>query len=201
MNTGLQDAHNLAFKLAEVIHGTAAPASLANYESERRPVAAILVKTTDAAFVRLTSRSRVAGFVRDRVVPVIAPLAVPIVPRLIGTERLFGYLSQTRIRYRMPSGSERDNAVGRRLAWTGGNHAALRRMSWQVHAYGASRAECIRVAGIIDADPHPFDPDPHRRLSARRLYLVRPDGFVAAAARPERAGQVFLAAKAALTGG
>lgn len=200
MNTGLQDAHNLAFKLAEVVEGTAASASLDRYESERRPVAAILVKTTDAAFVRLTSRSRIAAFARDRVVPVVAPLALPIVPRLIGTERLYGYLSQTRIRYRMPAGSERDAAVGRRLPWTGSNHAVLRGANWQVHSYGAPAADCTRVAGAIGADPHSFDPDPHRRLSGRRLYLVRPDGFVAAASRPERARDVFLAARAALRG-
>ncbi|WP_345802218.1 FAD-dependent monooxygenase [Microbacterium sp. AZCO] len=199
MNTGLQDAHNLAFKLAEVIRGTAGVASLASYEAERRPVAAILVKTTDAAFVRLTSRGRIAGFVRDRVVPVIAPLALPIVPRLVGTERLYGYLSQTRIRYRMPSVSARDKAVGRRLPWTGSNYAAVRRTNWQVHSYGAPGADCVRVAGAIDADPHSFNRDPHHRLSDRRLYLVRPDGFVAAAAKPGRASEVFLAVRASLS--
>jgi 2-polyprenyl-6-methoxyphenol hydroxylase-like FAD-dependent oxidoreductase len=40
MNTGIQDAHNLAWKLAGVLHGWAAPALLATYEAERRPVAA-----------------------------------------------------------------------------------------------------------------------------------------------------------------
>ncbi|MEU2033801.1 FAD-dependent monooxygenase [Nocardia amamiensis] len=39
MNTGMQDAHNLAWKLAGVLAGWAAPGLLDTYESERRPVA------------------------------------------------------------------------------------------------------------------------------------------------------------------
>jgi 2-polyprenyl-6-methoxyphenol hydroxylase-like FAD-dependent oxidoreductase len=39
MNTGLQDAHNLAWKLNAVLRGWAGPALLDTYESERRPIA------------------------------------------------------------------------------------------------------------------------------------------------------------------
>lgn len=38
-NTGIADAHNLAWKLAHVLDGTAAPSLLDTYESERRPIA------------------------------------------------------------------------------------------------------------------------------------------------------------------
>jgi putative polyketide hydroxylase len=38
MNVGIQDAHNLAWKLAAVLTGWAAPALLDTYETERRPV-------------------------------------------------------------------------------------------------------------------------------------------------------------------
>jgi 2,4-dichlorophenol 6-monooxygenase len=41
MNTGIQDAHNLAWKLAAVLHGVAGEALLDSYEVERRPVAQI----------------------------------------------------------------------------------------------------------------------------------------------------------------
>jgi 2,4-dichlorophenol 6-monooxygenase len=40
MNTGIQDAHNLAWKLAAVVQGRAGEALLDSYETERRPVAA-----------------------------------------------------------------------------------------------------------------------------------------------------------------
>ncbi|MEH6819369.1 MAG: FAD-dependent monooxygenase [Dietzia psychralcaliphila] len=39
MNCGLQDAHNLAWKLAAVLRGTAGPGLLDSYEVERRPIA------------------------------------------------------------------------------------------------------------------------------------------------------------------
>jgi 2-polyprenyl-6-methoxyphenol hydroxylase-like FAD-dependent oxidoreductase len=39
MNSGIQDAHNLAWKLAFVLSGHAGPGLLDSYESERRPVA------------------------------------------------------------------------------------------------------------------------------------------------------------------
>ncbi|MEU0374031.1 FAD-dependent monooxygenase [Streptomyces sp. NPDC006283] len=38
-NTGIQDAHNLAWKIAAVLDGSAAPALLDSYEAERLPVA------------------------------------------------------------------------------------------------------------------------------------------------------------------
>lgn len=38
-NTGIQDAHNLAWKLAAVLNGSAGPGLLDSYEAERRPVA------------------------------------------------------------------------------------------------------------------------------------------------------------------
>ncbi|TSC21640.1 FAD-dependent monooxygenase [Corallococcus sp. Z5C101001] len=38
-NTGIEDAHNLAWKLAEVLAGTSTPALLDTYDAERRPIA------------------------------------------------------------------------------------------------------------------------------------------------------------------
>lgn len=39
MNTGIQDVHNLTWKIAAVLRGRATPTLLASYETERRPVA------------------------------------------------------------------------------------------------------------------------------------------------------------------
>ncbi|MFE7383732.1 FAD-dependent oxidoreductase [Streptomyces zhihengii] len=50
-NTGIQDAHNLAWKLAAVLRGTAGEGLLGTYEQERRPVAV-------ATSARASSRSR-----------------------------------------------------------------------------------------------------------------------------------------------
>jgi putative polyketide hydroxylase len=50
MNAGVADAHNLAWKLALVLAGKAAPALLDTYQDERRPVAMF---TMDQALLRL----------------------------------------------------------------------------------------------------------------------------------------------------
>src|SRR3990167_43807 len=49
MNTGLQDAFNLIWKLALVIKGHSHQKILASYSAERKPVAAEIVKMTDRA--------------------------------------------------------------------------------------------------------------------------------------------------------
>jgi len=53
-NTGIHDAHNLAWKLAHVIHGHAHPRLLESYDSERRPVARF---TVEQAFSRYVART------------------------------------------------------------------------------------------------------------------------------------------------
>ncbi len=53
-NTGIQDAHNLAWKLAYVLSGRADPALLDTYEAERAPVAAL---TVEQAYTRYVVRT------------------------------------------------------------------------------------------------------------------------------------------------
>jgi 2-polyprenyl-6-methoxyphenol hydroxylase-like FAD-dependent oxidoreductase len=187
MNTGLQEAHNLACAFADVIRGGMPDARLDRYETERRPVGRRLVETTDELFQAITSESKSARFVRGKVVPFVGPVAIRIGPRVIGARRLFGYLSQTRIRYRLAepgtagaAAARADDLVGRRLPWSGDNHEALRSFSWQVHGYGAPAALVERLGRELGVTAHVFAPDVHGRLRADRVYLVRRDGFVVA---------------------
>jgi 2-polyprenyl-6-methoxyphenol hydroxylase-like FAD-dependent oxidoreductase len=192
MNTGLQDAHNLAFKLADVIHGRAGDGWLDRYEAERRPVAKTLVSTTDRMFGFITSERLSLRTLRRMLVPLIAPVGVRLVPRSGGGSRLFQYVSQIRIHYRLTpgagreAGGPRDPIVGRRLPWAGDNYAVLRSLQWQIHAYGGLAVGEIPDLGL---PVHVFSAS--APFVAGRLYLVRPDGFVAAQAAPADAAEVF----------
>jgi 2-polyprenyl-6-methoxyphenol hydroxylase-like FAD-dependent oxidoreductase len=53
-NTGIHDAHNLAWKLALVLRGAAGPALLDSYEAERKPVSRF---TVEQAYTRYVTRT------------------------------------------------------------------------------------------------------------------------------------------------
>jgi 2-polyprenyl-6-methoxyphenol hydroxylase-like FAD-dependent oxidoreductase len=194
MNTGLQDAHNLAFKLADVIHGRAGDAWLDQYEAERRPVAKRLVATTDRLFGAITSRKLALRTLRRLIVPLIAPVGVRALPRTGGGTRFFEYVAQIRIHYwlspdaKRAAKGHRDPVVGRRLPWAGDNYTALRSLQWQIHAYGGVDESEVRELGL---PVHVFPAAPGTQLRPGQLYLVRPDGFVAARAAPAEAAEVF----------
>ncbi|GAB2512961.1 FAD-dependent monooxygenase [Nocardiopsis aegyptia] len=59
MNTGMQDAYNLGWKLALVATGLADPSLLDSFEDERRPVARSVIEATSTATRVVTSRSLV----------------------------------------------------------------------------------------------------------------------------------------------
>jgi len=188
MNTGLQDAHNLAFKLADAVHGRAGDAWLDRYEAERRPVAKTLVATTDRLFGFITSQKTSRRVLRRAIVPLLAPIGVRVLPRAAIGSRAFEYVAQTRIRYHLTPNAPRDPVVGRRLAWTGGNYEALKSMQWQIHGYGGINESEVPDLGL---SVHLFDAAPQTPLRPGRLYLVRPDGFVVAEAGPQEAAEVF----------
>ena len=66
MNTGIQDAYNLAWKLALVYRGIARPELLDTYNAERYPLIKRQVQTTDAAFKMMLLRHPVSRAIRDR---------------------------------------------------------------------------------------------------------------------------------------
>jgi hypothetical protein len=206
MNTGLQDAHNLACKLADVLAGRMPASYLDRYEAERRPVALRLVATTDRLFAAVTSGTALARFLRTRVLPVAWPAVIPLVPRSPAGGRLFGYLSQIRIHYWMSEGERRradalrgparwrrrGRVLGRRLPWIGAvhpgedNHAPLADATWQVHAYGPRAADLGAARAAEHRFPlHRFSATPSRGLPDGTVVIVRPDMFVATVERAE----------------
>ena len=67
MNTGIQDACNLGWKLALVVRGEASERLLDTYEEERLPVARSVLAQTDTNTRLLLSENPVMRFVRERV--------------------------------------------------------------------------------------------------------------------------------------
>ena len=129
MNTGLGDATNLAWKLAAVVRGSEAPdALLDTYEKERQPFAHKLVNTTDAMFTRLTGDGFLSLFLRNVMVPFIAPHII----RLLGLgPTIFKRVSQIEIAYRASPLSVDAAAAGAKAAAKAGD-----RLPWAEHTEG-----------------------------------------------------------------
>jgi len=186
MNTGIGDAVNLAWKLAEVQHGRAPDALLDSYETERIAFARKLVETTDRVFSFVTAQGSLADFARTRVAPLFASAAYAIGP---AREFMFRVLSQTAIHYHdspLSEGMAGQVRGGERLPWIGhdgpDNHAPLTAITWQVHVYGEAAADLgawCRDAGLA-LHVFPWNAACYDAGLARdATYLVRPDGHVA----------------------
>jgi 2-polyprenyl-6-methoxyphenol hydroxylase-like FAD-dependent oxidoreductase len=76
MNTGIQDAWNLGWKLALVTRGVADEALLDSYDAERRPVGGFVVRFTDRAFSAATSTNPLVRALRTQMAPRLLPLAL-----------------------------------------------------------------------------------------------------------------------------
>lgn len=80
-NSGIQDAENLAWKLAMVLKGEAPQALLDSYHSERYPAAAHNIKTTSRTTRFLSPQSKAERVLRDAVISLAReyPFARPLV--------------------------------------------------------------------------------------------------------------------------
>jgi 2-polyprenyl-6-methoxyphenol hydroxylase-like FAD-dependent oxidoreductase len=76
MNTGMQDAHNLAWKLALVAQGQAPPSLLDSYHQERHQIGKQLLRATDVATRAAMLRRPLARAVRDQVAHYLTSLEV-----------------------------------------------------------------------------------------------------------------------------
>jgi 2-polyprenyl-6-methoxyphenol hydroxylase-like FAD-dependent oxidoreductase len=203
MNTGLQDAYNLGWKLALVVKGRADAALLDSYEVERMRVAQRLLRSTDRAFALLVSDSWIAGLFRTRIVARVAAAAMTI-------ERVrrvaFRTISQIGIRYRSSPLSQAPGDLpeaaprpGDRFPWLrlrlqplGGVEDLFQKLDdsrFNLIAIGQPAASNT-IAGVGDLlSTHRVDgDDPVNRQELARVriptpsfYLLRPDGHVALA--------------------
>lgn len=187
MNTGIGDATNLGWKLADVLRGRSDAAILDSFEHERIAFARRLVATTDRAFTAIVHGGALGEFVREAVMPSLVWLAtrMPFV-----RHTLFRTVSQTGIHYRdsaLSTGAAGRIHGGDRLPWVAScdNFAPLQSLDWQVHVFGTPAPGVVDLCGRAGIALERFDwcADSATAGFARDAsYLVRPDGYVAAAA-------------------
>jgi 2-polyprenyl-6-methoxyphenol hydroxylase-like FAD-dependent oxidoreductase len=188
MNTGIGDAINLAWKLAAVIAGRAPDKLLDSYEAERIGFARRLVATTDRVFSFATSDGRLADFLRTRVAPLLIPRAIAFQPV---REFMFRTVSQIMLNYRngpLSRGAAGQVHGGDRLPWArvdgADNFATLATLDWQVHVYGAAKADLAAWCAAQKLPLQVFEWQPGYEaagLARDALYLLRPDTYVALA--------------------
>jgi 2-polyprenyl-6-methoxyphenol hydroxylase-like FAD-dependent oxidoreductase len=204
MNTGIGDAVNLAWKLAQVLQGRALPALLDTYEDERIAFARTLVATTDRAFQLLVAPGARGTFLRHWLVP-------HVLPALAGFDAarraLFRTVSQIHVHYpdsALAGGRAGDIIGGDRLPWVAGapghdtavhdaaladtagddNFTPLQTLDWQLHVYGAAGPQLAALAQLLHLPLRawPWSAAAERAgLLQDAAYLVRPDMHVALA--------------------
>jgi 2-polyprenyl-6-methoxyphenol hydroxylase-like FAD-dependent oxidoreductase len=101
MNTGMQDALNLAWKLAMVLKGYSSESLLQTYQKERQPIARNMIKSTDHLFRMVTSNSKLDKKIRLRLAPLLFKILFPVIERQKTVSRyLFNGISEIGINYR-----------------------------------------------------------------------------------------------------
>ncbi|WP_046734658.1 FAD-dependent monooxygenase [Streptomyces humi] len=176
MNTGLQDAANLSWKLAAVLRGHAAPALLDTYQSERHPVGRTVLRSS-GAIVRL-------AMAKGWQLPVRAALATALNHLPPARRRAIGQVTGIGYRYPAPRGAH--PLTGARvpdLALAGGGrlHEALRDGRFVLVTPGSYEADPARADRLTAA---------HWASDRRTALLVRPDGYAAWAADDARAADI-----------
>ncbi|GIF66332.1 FAD-binding monooxygenase [Asanoa ishikariensis] len=196
MNTGIQDAVNLAWKLAHTLTGDSPESILDTYAAERAPIGRTVLRMSDRAFTIATSTNPVVRIARARVAPTLLPVAAKIAG---GRGAIFRTVSQLNIGYPRsplsatgPAGSSRRVGAGDRLpdaplAADGaartlheltagpGWHLLLCGSGWPVDAELA-RASRLRVHRL----DHPTATTAlvRLRVGGPTAILVRPDGYI-----------------------
>ncbi|MGF1431717.1 FAD-dependent monooxygenase [Kitasatospora sp. LaBMicrA B282] len=197
MNTGMQDAANLSWKLAAVVRGRQPESLLDSYQSERHPVGKMVLRSSGALIRLGLAQSAAARAVRAAV----TTLAGALDPVLDRGARLVSGLG-----FSYPTEPGSHPLAGRRMPDLRLAQDAPNRPARLYEALRAGRFVLVSAderapggsspfGGLEPATTEPWQDrlvfaapaDPHGKLRATVL-LVRPDGYAAwAAADPSRA--------------
>ncbi len=216
-NTGVQDGYDLAWKLASVLDGTAAPGLLETYDAERRPVGSF---ATEQAYTRYVLRLD-PGLGKENLMPIVGEDVVELgyryrskrSPRRRATTARCG---RTRTSRRGRPGcsppTSRSSSAASKLStldlFGGGFVVLAGSEGGEWCADGPRRGPRARRAGrrLPDRDgprrPRPGGSSQLYGIGTDGATLVRPDGFVAwrtKGATDEAGGAVATALSRALS--
>jgi 2-polyprenyl-6-methoxyphenol hydroxylase-like FAD-dependent oxidoreductase len=186
LNTGAGDAANLAWKLAWVLKGRAAPSLLDTYQPERKSVSQRVGKLADTGFLLQSGASVIRNYGRDA----LAALAPALMRSRSFRRWVFMTVSQVGLGYRggpLSVGRAGRLAGGDRLPWIeieggGDNFTLLRSLDWHVQVYGAAKEAMTSTCARLGIALHEFAWTPAARRAGflrDAVYLVRPDGYLA----------------------
>ena len=196
MNTGIQDAYNLAWKLALVLKGLASERLLETYNEERLPNARRLVQTTDRMFNVVAGTDWFVNLIRTTVFP---PMAKFILSIDSIKHRFFRMVSQIGIRYRESSLSEHNGdeefevKAGDRLPYfLVDGHSVYDRLhapKFHLLTFSDGQKDYANVAsgldgkfeGLIDHHVIPLYERVEEIFDAKEPFsvLLRPDNYIA----------------------
>ncbi|NKQ27318.1 FAD-dependent monooxygenase [Streptomyces galbus] len=205
MNTGIQDAVNLAWKLAGVVRGAFEPGILDTYDTDRRLAAERIVLTTAKqtswglfkrrhelalrdATVRLAHRT---GVLQRFGAPLMAQHDVSYRPAESLRDTLPGLTRRIRTGDRLPVFAAHDTPQPDAERWPAIDPARLTVMLWagarQDAAWLAARASVTAAVpeGVPVRDVSGWPGFAPLLGTAPRALVVRPDGHVAAIVAPE----------------
>jgi 2-polyprenyl-6-methoxyphenol hydroxylase-like FAD-dependent oxidoreductase len=177
MNTGMQDACNLAWKLALVVRGLVPDSLLDSYSAERSPVAEQVLKTTGRVTSMATATGEVVQFLRNHTASLILGLApVRKITAGIASELSVGY----------PHSSL--HAPQKYSDPLPGERAPIRTAELPVGAGDTPRFVLFAKSDGMPQDlPKSYEPllEPALRepYHSGAMWLVRPDGYTALAAK------------------
>jgi 2-polyprenyl-6-methoxyphenol hydroxylase-like FAD-dependent oxidoreductase len=196
MNTGIMDAHNLAWKLALVVSGRAPGGLLDSYGAERGPVATEVLRLTHAIVRYSTLSHPLQQFARDVVAPAAA--RVPPIQRRAARRLSQVYVSYPASPLTRADGWRDRPGPGERVPDTevlaGGRtvrlHAVLRGgrhvLAVPEAAAGVADGAALRPyrAGLCVVTGTVGEKARVRGAGRALVVLVRPDGYVAARGTP-----------------
>jgi hypothetical protein len=176
MNTGMQDACNLAWKLALVVRGLVSATLLDSYSAERSPVAEQVLKRTGRLTSTITATGAAVQFLRNHTASLVLGLApVRKFAAESASEISIGYAHSP---LNAPQ-KYRDPVPGKR--------APIRASEQPVGAGDTPRfvlfAESDRIPRDLKRYESVLEPAPREPFHSGGMWLVRPDGYIALAAK------------------